>query len=78
MEFDSLEEVAKYIMRDENASKYIWRNCSGDWNIDEIILVANLYDFNYSKYTLFLDTYNIYGDGKNIFTFLKMKGCEES
>lgn len=58
--FKTLAEVIAYITDGEDASKYRWNNAAGDWDTQDILLNASMYDDIYSEYTLDIDTYDIY------------------
>ena len=61
--FKNLAEVVEYIKDGENTSKYRWNNGAGDWDVDDILSNAAMYDEQYNEYTVDIETYDIY-DGR--------------
>lgn len=58
--FKTLAEVIAYITDREDTTKCRWNNAAGDWDTQDILLNASMYDDIYSEYTLDIDTYDIY------------------
>lgn len=75
--FQTLAQVVEYIKEGEDVKNYRWNNAAGDWDIDDILCNAAMYDENYSSYTVDIITYDIYDenymDGEILFSRIEDK-----
>ena len=60
--FKTLVEVVEYIKDGKDVSSYRWSNDAGDWDIEDILCNANMYDEQYDEYCVDVETYDIYDE----------------